>query len=140
MERKLFPVEPAYLLHVHRKVQDLTFETHDKHEERNWFAGGSSSDKIINDLGVGDKEEDKDLLSLDPKEWKARSSHPSTEYAMGMDELPEVDRMCFIHWLTRLCSKSPAAGTPPNASSLPVRELPSGYRPHRHCCRWCSHQ
>ena len=76
MERKLFPVGPAYLAHVRRKVHDLTFEAHDKHEEeRNRLAGGSSSDEIIDDLGVGDEEEDEDLLSLDPKEWKVRPSN-----------------------------------------------------------------
>ena len=77
VERKLFPVGPAYLAHVRRKVHDLTFEAHDKHEEeRNRLAGGSSSDEIIDDLGVGDEEEDEDLLSLDPKEWKVRPSKP----------------------------------------------------------------
>ena len=77
MERKLFPVGPAYLAHVRRKVHDLTFEVHDSHEEeRNRLAGGSSPDEIIDDLGVGDEEEDEDLLSLDPKEWKVRSSQP----------------------------------------------------------------
>ena len=74
MERKLFPVGPAYLAHVRRKVHNLTFEAHDEHEkERNRLAAGSSSDEIIDDLGVGDEEEDEDLLSLDPKEWKVRS-------------------------------------------------------------------
>jgi hypothetical protein len=73
VERKLFPVGPAYLAHVRRKVHDLTFEAHDKHEEeRN--RGDSSSDEIIDDLGVGDEEEDEVLLSLDPKEWKVLSS------------------------------------------------------------------
>lgn len=73
MERRLLPVGPAYLAHARRKVHDLTFEAHDKHEEeRNRLAGGSSSDEIIDDLGVGDEEEDEDLLSLDPKEWKVR--------------------------------------------------------------------
>jgi len=77
VERKLFPVGPAYLAHVRRKVHDLTFEAHDEHEEqRNRLAGGSSSDEIIDDLGVGDEEEDEDLLSLDPKEWKVRLSKP----------------------------------------------------------------
>ena len=78
MERKLFPVGPAYLAHVRRKVHDLTFEAHDKHEEeRNRLAGGSSPDEIVDDLGVGDEEEDEDLLSLDPKEWKVCTSRPS---------------------------------------------------------------
>jgi len=82
VERKLFPVGPAYLAHIRRKVHDLTFEAHDKHEEeRNRLAGGSSSDEIIDDLGVGDEEEDEDLLSLDPKEWKVRSARPSIERA-----------------------------------------------------------
>ncbi|KAF9781269.1 DnaJ-domain-containing protein [Thelephora terrestris] len=74
VERKLFPVGPAYLAHVRRKVHDLTFEAHDKHEEeRN--RGGSSSDEIIDDLGVGDEEEDEVLLSLDPKEWKKQDHY-----------------------------------------------------------------
>ena len=80
VERKLFPVGPAYLAHVRRKVHDLTFEAHDKHEEeRNRLASGSSSDEIIDDLGVGDEEEDEDLLSLDPKEWKVRPPQPVSE-------------------------------------------------------------
>ena len=74
----MFPVGPAYLAHVRRKVHDLTFEAHDKHEEeRNRLAGGSPSDEIIDDLGVGDEEEDEDLLSLDPKEWKVHPSQTS---------------------------------------------------------------
>lgn len=74
----MFPVGSAYLAHVRRKVHDLTFEAYDKHEEeRNRLAAGSSSDEIIDDLGVGDEEEDEDLLSLDPKEWKVRSSQAS---------------------------------------------------------------
>ena len=78
VERRLFPVGPAYLAHVRRKVHDLTFEAHDKHEEeRNRLAGGSPSDEIIDDLGVGDEEEDEDLLSLDPKEWKVHPSQTS---------------------------------------------------------------
>lgn len=78
MERKLFPVGPAYLAHVRRKVHDLTFEAHDKYEEeRNRLASGSSSDEIVDDLGVGDEEEDEDLLSLDSKEWKVRIHQPS---------------------------------------------------------------
>jgi len=77
VERKLFPVGPAYLAHVRRKVRDLTFEAHDRHEEeQNRLAGGSSPDEIIDDLGVGDEEEDEDLLSQDPKEWKVGSFPP----------------------------------------------------------------
>lgn len=78
VERKLFPVGPAYLAHVRRKVHDLTFEAHDKHEEeRNRLANGYLSEEITDDLGVGDEEEDEDLLSLDPKEWKVFSSQSS---------------------------------------------------------------
>lgn len=73
----MFPVGAAYLAHVRRKVHDLTFEAHDKHEEElNRLTNGSSSEEIIDDLGVGDEEEDEDLLSLDPKEWKVRLSRP----------------------------------------------------------------
>jgi len=80
VERKLFPVGPAYLAHVRRKVHDLTFEAHDKHEEeRNRLANGSSSEEITDDLGVGDEEEDEDLLSLDPKEWKVFHLNPPVE-------------------------------------------------------------
>lgn len=76
VERKLFPVGPAYLAHVRRKVHDLTFEAHDKHEEeRNRLANGSSSEEITDDLGVGDEEEDEDLLTLDPKEWKKQDHY-----------------------------------------------------------------
>jgi DnaJ family protein C protein 2 len=72
IERKLIPVGPAYLAHVRRVVHDLSFEEHDKHVEeeqkrrRNLEQGADEED----DLGVGDEEEDEDLLSLDPKEWK----------------------------------------------------------------------
>lgn len=70
MERKLFPVGQAYLAHVRRKVRNLTFEAHDKHEEERARLAAGSSDEIIDDLGVGDEEEGDDLLSLDSKEWK----------------------------------------------------------------------
>lgn len=60
-----------------RTVHNLTFEEHDKHteDERKRLealagAGGQGED----DLGVGDEEETEDLLTLDPKEWKVRSS------------------------------------------------------------------
>ena len=77
VERELFAVGPACFAHVRGKVHDLIFEAHGKHEEeRNQLVGGSSSDEIIDDLGVGDEEKDEDLLSLDPKEWKGRPSEP----------------------------------------------------------------
>jgi hypothetical protein len=73
-ERKLIPVGPAYLAHVRRVVHDLSFEEHDKHVEeeqkrqRNLEQEAGEED----DLGVGDEEENEELLSLDPKEWKVR--------------------------------------------------------------------
>ena len=54
-------------------MHDLTFEEHDKHVEeaekrrRNLEQEADEDD----DLGVGDEEENEDLLLLDPKEWKA---------------------------------------------------------------------
>jgi len=55
-------------------VHDLSFEEHDKHVEeeqkrqRNLEQEAGEED----DLGVGDEEENEELLSLDPKEWKVR--------------------------------------------------------------------
>ena len=73
VERRLIPAGPAYLAHVKRAVHKLTFEEHDKHLEEEQKRLQAHSGNGVNgedDLGVGDEEEDEDLLSLDPKEWK----------------------------------------------------------------------
>ncbi|KAI0301292.1 hypothetical protein BC826DRAFT_988559 [Russula brevipes] len=83
VERKLIPVGPAFLAHVRRVVHDLSFEEHDKHVEeeqkrrRNLEQGADEDD----DLGVGDEEENEDILSLDPKEWKKQDHYAQIKIA-----------------------------------------------------------
>jgi hypothetical protein len=73
IRRKLLPVGRAYLAHVRREIDKLTFEEYDEHEEEERKRQEMLNGDALNpedDLGVGDEEETLDLLSLDPKEWK----------------------------------------------------------------------
>jgi hypothetical protein len=73
VRRKLLPVGRAYLAHVRREIDKLTFEEYDEREEEERKRQELLNGDALNpedDLGVGDEEETLDLLSLDPKEWK----------------------------------------------------------------------
>jgi DnaJ homolog subfamily C member 2 len=72
VERRLIPAGPAYLAHVLRAVHELSFEEHDKHmqEEQQRRRNLEQEADEEDDFGVGDEQENEDLLSLDPKEWK----------------------------------------------------------------------
>ena len=75
VRRKLLPVGRAYLAHVRREIDKLTFEEYDKREKEEQRRRETLNGDALNpedDLGVGDEEETLDLLSLDPKEWKVR--------------------------------------------------------------------
>jgi hypothetical protein len=77
VQRRLIPAGPAYLAHVKRAVHNLSFDEHDKHaeeERKRLEALHGVSTNGQDDLGVGDEEETEDLLSLDPKEWKVKTS------------------------------------------------------------------
>lgn len=74
MDRTLVPSGYAYLGHVLRSIDDLSFDAYDALERddeaqrtRAKAAGGAPWE---DDLGVGDEPESAVLLSLDPKEWK----------------------------------------------------------------------
>ncbi|KAI5120390.1 hypothetical protein M0805_000170 [Coniferiporia weirii] len=74
--RTLLPVGPAYLAHVCRSVHNHSFEEHDKVEaERREREASVGAEGIEDDLGVGEEEENDDLLSLDPKEWKKQDHY-----------------------------------------------------------------
>lgn len=70
--RRLLPVGPAYLAHARRILNHKSFAEDDADEEAK--AGFSGEDgnggPIEDDLGVGEEEENADLLLLDPKDWK----------------------------------------------------------------------
>ncbi|KAH7882906.1 DnaJ domain-containing protein [Phlebopus sp. FC_14] len=78
VQRKLIPAGAAYLAHVRRAINNLSFEEYDKEieEERKRLdelnANGSNGE---DDLGVGDEEESPELLLLDPKEWKKQDHY-----------------------------------------------------------------
>ena len=75
VERKLLPAGPAYLAHVRRQVHNLSFEQIDKHAEEERLRLEALNGNGLNgedDLGVGDEEENEELLAQDPKEWKVR--------------------------------------------------------------------
>ncbi|KAL4247777.1 J-protein Zuotin/DnaJC2 [Abortiporus biennis] len=78
VERRLLPAGTAYLGHVRRAVHKLTFEEHDKHveeEQKRLNALNGNGADGEDDLGVGDEEENEDLLTLDPKEWKKQDHY-----------------------------------------------------------------
>jgi TATA-binding protein-associated factor Taf7 len=72
VDRKLLPAGPAYLAHVHRAINNLSFSEHDaaieKERQKQMVNGGAGV--VEDDLGVGDEEETEELLNQDPKEWK----------------------------------------------------------------------
>jgi DnaJ family protein C protein 2 len=75
VQRKLLPAGAAYLAHVRRQVHNLSFEEIDKHAEEERKRLEALNGNGINgedDLGVGDEEENEELLMQDPKEWKVR--------------------------------------------------------------------
>lgn len=70
--RRLLPVGPAYLAHARRILNKKTFAEDDRDEElkaADAIAAGTEG-PIEDDLGVGDEPESRDLLLLDPKDWK----------------------------------------------------------------------
>lgn len=62
---------------MRRSVNNLTFEQQDKEieEEAKRLAEQAENGTGEDDLGVGDEEEDFELMQLDPKEWKVRASY-----------------------------------------------------------------
>jgi len=76
--RTLLPVGPAYLTHLRLSLHHgHSFSSLDKHleAERERLAVLHGDDAVgEDDLGVGDEEEPQELLNLDPKEWKVRST------------------------------------------------------------------
>jgi len=75
VQRRLIPAGAAYLAHVRRTLNNLTFEQYDNHiaeERERWEALNADGLNGEDDLGVGDEEESPGLLLLDPKEWKVR--------------------------------------------------------------------
>ncbi|KAF9224713.1 DnaJ-domain-containing protein [Gyrodon lividus] len=78
VQRKLIPAGSAYLAHVRRAINNLSFEEYDIHiaEERQRLealnADGLNGE---DDLGVGEEEESPDLLLLDAKEWKKQDHY-----------------------------------------------------------------
>ena len=75
VQRKLIPAGSAYLAHVRRTLQNLSFDAYDKLIEQDRLRIEALRADGLNgedDLGVGDEEESPELTLLDPKEWKVR--------------------------------------------------------------------
>ena len=73
VQRRLLQAGAAYLAHVRRTINNLSFEQYDEEvEEEQKRLEALNADGINgeDDLGVGDEEESPELLLLDPKEWK----------------------------------------------------------------------
>ena len=88
VERKLLPAGRGYLTHVRRQVYNFSFDDIDKKEEeerRLLAALNSNGANGEDDLGVGDEEEPEELLSQDPKEWKARALY-HTVFLVGLSD------------------------------------------------------
>ncbi|KAL4076726.1 DnaJ domain-containing protein [Scleroderma yunnanense] len=78
VQRKLLPAGAAYLAHVQRAINNLSFEQYDKQvEEEQERLKALNADGLNgeDDLGVGDEEESPELLLLDPKEWKKQDHY-----------------------------------------------------------------
>jgi DnaJ family protein C protein 2 len=73
IKRRLIPAGATYLEHVRRAHHNLSFEEHDAHllaEEARLASLAGAVGAEEDDFGVGDEPESKELLALDPKEWK----------------------------------------------------------------------
>lgn len=78
VHRQLLPAGPAYLAHVRRAINKLSFEEYDQQvEEEQKRLDALQADGLNgeDDLGVGDEEESPELLLLDPKEWKKQDHY-----------------------------------------------------------------
>lgn len=72
------PAGAAYLAHVRRTINNLSFEQYDKEveeEQKRLEALNADGLNGEDDLGVGDEEESPELLLLDPKEWKKQDHY-----------------------------------------------------------------
>jgi len=73
VQRKLIPAGSAYIAHVRRTLQNLSFDAYDELIEQDRLRDEALRADGLNgedDLGVGDEEESPQLSLLDPKEWK----------------------------------------------------------------------
>ncbi|KAF8452390.1 DnaJ-domain-containing protein [Boletus edulis BED1] len=78
VQRKLIPAGSAYLAHVRRTLQNLSFEAHDKLIEQDRLRiEALRADELNGEdhAGVGDDEESPELALLDPKEWKKQDHY-----------------------------------------------------------------
>ncbi|KAF9242273.1 hypothetical protein BU15DRAFT_72809 [Melanogaster broomeanus] len=78
VQRKLIPAGSAYLAHVRRAINNISFEEYDKQIEEDRKRLEALNGDGLNgedDLGVGDEEESPDLALLDPKEWKKQDHY-----------------------------------------------------------------
>ncbi|KAH7925331.1 DnaJ-domain-containing protein [Leucogyrophana mollusca] len=78
VQRKLIPAGAAYLAHVRRSINKLSFEEYDRHvedERKRQEALNADGLNGEDDLGVGDEEESPELLLLDAKEWKKQDHY-----------------------------------------------------------------
>jgi DnaJ family protein C protein 2 len=78
VQRTLIPAGSAYLAHVRRALQNLSFDAYDKLIEQDRLRIEALRADGLNgedDLGVGDEEESPELSLLDPKEWKKQDHY-----------------------------------------------------------------
>ncbi|TRM64899.1 DnaJ domain-containing protein [Schizophyllum amplum] len=73
-QRRLVPAGPAFINYARLKLHhNFDLDTHDQHlatQQEKLDALNAANENGEDDLGVGDEEENQELLSLDPKEWK----------------------------------------------------------------------
>lgn len=70
----VYPAGPAFHAHARRILNQRSFADDDAHEKERLAANGNG--EVVEedaDAGLGDEEEDLDLLELDPKKWKVRT-------------------------------------------------------------------
>jgi DNA-directed RNA polymerase subunit N (RpoN/RPB10) len=81
VQRKLIPAGSAYVSHVRRAINNISFEEYDRQIEEDQKRLEALNGDGLNgedDLGVGDEEESPALSLLDPKEWKVNPFPPSS--------------------------------------------------------------
>jgi DnaJ family protein C protein 2 len=80
---KLLPAGPAFQAHARRVLNQRSFEEDDRVQHEEFLANGGGAGEVEDDAdeGLGDEQEDKQLLLNDPKLWKV-----SPEWVRDEDE------------------------------------------------------
>ncbi|KAF5323044.1 hypothetical protein D9611_009332 [Ephemerocybe angulata] len=122
--RTLLPVGPAYVNHLRLSLHHAhNFSSLDKHleaERERLAAINAVANPEVDDLGVGSEDEDEEVLSLDPKEWKKHDYYK----VLGLSHLRHRATPEQIKWANRKKvlkhhpDKKAASAAPPSDSAF----------------------